>query len=106
MGKAQALLDGILKDEPGNRKALLLSGQVAENRMILASNDHRRQESLAQARIAAMRTDSLLALGALSSKELMTARRRFLNIAWAYKNQYVYRMRSDMCSVLWKLRKC
>jgi tetratricopeptide (TPR) repeat protein/predicted Ser/Thr protein kinase len=90
LAKADALLDGILKDEPRNRKALLLSAEVAQNRMMIASTDHRREESLAQARKTAMRLDSLFALGSLLPSELMTAHRRFLNIAWAYKNEHLY----------------
>jgi tetratricopeptide (TPR) repeat protein len=90
LAKAEALLDGILKDDPQNRKALLLSGEVAQNSMMVASTDHRREESLSQARKAARSLDSLSALGPLSPSELMTAHRRFLNIAWAYKNEHRY----------------
>jgi tetratricopeptide (TPR) repeat protein len=90
LAKADSLLDGIVKDEPGNRKALLLSAEVAQNRMMIASTEHRREESLAQARKAAIRLDSFLALGAPSPTELMTVHRRFLNIAWAYKNEHLY----------------
>jgi serine/threonine-protein kinase len=90
LAKAAALLDGILKDSPHNRNALLLSAEVAHNRMILASSYHRSRESLTQVRIAAMRLDALSALGPPSPAELSAARRQFSNIALALKNEHLY----------------
>ena len=43
--KADALLEPILAASPHNRKALLLSANVAHDRMILASSNHRQDEA-------------------------------------------------------------
>jgi tetratricopeptide (TPR) repeat protein/predicted Ser/Thr protein kinase len=88
--KADALLEPILKSDPSNRKALLLAANVAHGRMILASTDHRHEETLTQAREAAAQLDSFLSLGPASAAEMRTAYQIFNNIALAHKNQHLY----------------
>ena len=88
--RADDLLETILKKSPANRRALLLSGNIAHNRMILADTDHRRQETLFQAGKAVERIDTLLGLGQGSPPELKTAYYVFSNIALAHKNLHLY----------------
>jgi len=88
--KADALLEPVLVASPQNRKALFISANVAHDRMILASSDHRRDEALAQARKAAGRLDALLGRGKASRAEMFTAAELFTNIALAHKNMHLY----------------
>ena len=88
--KADALLEPILKKSPHDRKALLLSADVANGRMILADDDHRPQEALAEARLAAANLDTLLGRGQASAAEIKTAFLVFNDIALAFKNEHQY----------------
>jgi tetratricopeptide (TPR) repeat protein len=88
--KADALLEPVLAASPQNRKALLVSAEVAHDRMILASSDHRNDEALAQARKAAGRLDALLSRGKAAQSEMTTAVQLFTNIALAHKNMHLY----------------
>jgi tetratricopeptide (TPR) repeat protein/predicted Ser/Thr protein kinase len=88
--KADALLEPVLAASPQNRKALLISANVAHERMILASSGHRNDEALAQARKAAGRLDALLGRGKAAQSEMSTAVQLFTNIALAHKNMHLY----------------
>ncbi|HEY3839602.1 MAG TPA: serine/threonine-protein kinase [Bryobacteraceae bacterium] len=88
--KAEALLEGLLKQNPNNRKALFLSAEVAHDRMILASTDRRKEDTLRYAREAATRMDTFLGMGGASATELRGATRVFANIALANKNLHIY----------------
>ena len=88
--KADALVEPALKTSPRNRKALLLSAEVARDRMILADAAHRSDEEVAEARKAAERLNHLLALGKASDSETRTAAEVFSNIALAHKNMHLY----------------
>lgn len=88
--KADALLEHILKTSPRNRKALLLSADVAEGRMILASSDQLHDESLVQARKTAASLDGFLSLGPASPTEFRAVTRQLSNVALAYKNEHLY----------------
>ncbi|MCU1336179.1 MAG: serine/threonine protein kinase [Bryobacterales bacterium] len=88
--KADDLLEVVLKVVPRDRKALLLSAEVAHDRMILANTDHRNEEALTEARKAAARLDTLLNLGPASPPERGTAATLFSNIALAHKNLRLY----------------
>jgi tetratricopeptide (TPR) repeat protein len=88
--KADALLEPVLKAAPRNRKALLLSAEVAEDRMILSDQARQREEEVAQARKAAARANDLLALGTASASEIQIAARIFVNVALVHKNTHLY----------------
>jgi serine/threonine protein kinase len=88
--KADALLEPVLAASPQNRKALLISAEVAHDRMILASSGHRNDEALAQARKAAERLDALLGRGKAAQSEMSKAVQLFTNIALAHKNMHLY----------------
>ena len=88
--KADALVEPVLAASPQNRKALLISANVAHDRMILAHSDHRNDEALAQARKAAARLDTLLGRGKAAQSEMTSAVQLFSNIALAHKNMHLY----------------
>ena len=88
--KADDLLDPVLDASPRNRKALLLSAAVAQDRMILANTDHRDGEALQEAQKAAARLDALLSLSEASKSDIQTAATYFTNIALAQKNLHHY----------------
>jgi tetratricopeptide (TPR) repeat protein len=90
LGKAEDLLDPVLKASPHNRKALLSSAAVAHDRMILSDANHRREDVLKEARKAAARLDVLLSLGQASQSERKPAADFFNNIALAHKNLHLY----------------
>lgn len=87
---ADAVLDPLLEASPRDRQALLVSADVANGRMILASTGHRGEESIREARKAAVRLDTLLSLGRPSAAELTASYQVFNDIALAYKNQHLY----------------
>jgi serine/threonine protein kinase/tetratricopeptide (TPR) repeat protein len=87
--RANALLDPVLAASPQNREALLNSAIVAHDRMILAEQDHRLEEALAQARKSTGRLDALLGLQNPSRFEMRAAAQLFSNMALAYKNMHL-----------------
>src|SRR5205823_11782697 len=66
------------------------SARIADNRMILADTDHRRDEVLAFSRKAAGRLEALLALGKSDSHSELAAVQIFGDIALAHKNLHLY----------------
>ncbi len=84
--KADGFVDRVLAADAGNRQALLLSAEIAHDRMAVVDVEDRRDEALAQAKKAALRLDQLIERGARSPDELTTATRLFGNIAVAYEN--------------------
>ena len=83
---ADFFVDRVLAADAGNREALLLSAEIAHDRMTVVDMQDRREEALAQAQRTALRLDQLLERGAHSQDELTTATRLFGNIAVAYEN--------------------
>src|SRR5581483_389493 len=60
---AQALIDSVLASQPRNRTALLRAGQIAHDRMILASDaGHPEDEILRFARTSIERIDQYLSI--------------------------------------------
>ena len=88
--KASSLLDSVLRTSPHDRKALFLYADVSESRMILADTNHRREDTLKQARNAARYLDNVLSLGPASPSELKSASGIFSNVALALKNLHLY----------------
>jgi hypothetical protein len=88
--QADGLLEEVLRTAPRNRRALLLSADVAHSLMVLDSTDHRREQTLMEARRAAIRVDTLLRQGSPSPAELAKAQEIFNNIALAHKNEHLY----------------
>jgi serine/threonine protein kinase len=87
--RADTLVQNILSKAPRDRKALLLSARINQDRMILASSDHRRGEVPALAQTCADRLDLLLTDGG-SNAEILAAVLIYTNVALAYKNLHSY----------------
>ena len=83
---ADGFVDRVLAADAGNREALLLSAEIAHDRMTVVDMQDRREEALAEAQRTALRLDQLLKRGARSQDELTTATRLFGNMAVAYEN--------------------
>jgi tRNA A-37 threonylcarbamoyl transferase component Bud32/tetratricopeptide (TPR) repeat protein len=90
LGKADGLIEQVLAATPHDRKALLLSAQINQDRMILADADRRQKDVAMFARKSADRMETLLAMGKLSDSERPKAELVFSNIALAYKNLHQY----------------
>ena len=88
--KADRFIDLVLASRPQDRKALLLSGVIAEDRMILADSDRRRADALEHARKATERLDRLWRLGDVKGSDFSELMAAYLNIALAYLNAHRY----------------
>jgi serine/threonine-protein kinase len=90
LAKGDALLDRVLAARPHDRTALLRSGAVAHDRMILAQTEHRNADARAYAEKAAARMEALLALGTPSHDEIDGCASSMSNVALAYINMRDY----------------
>lgn len=88
--KADGLIDGVLASRPNEPNALFLSAQIANARMILATEEHRNQDALAYARKSAERLDSFMRSGSKQNSELTTAAGLYSNIAMFDLNMHLY----------------
>ena len=61
--KADELVESVLKNNPRNGPALLMSATIAHDRMALADSQNKREESLTQALRSAEKMDRFIALG-------------------------------------------
>ncbi len=82
--KAAELEERVLSARPKDRSALYLSALIANDRMILAVDEHRRPDALAHAHESAGRLDAFLSLGDAHDAERAEAASRYGNIALAY----------------------
>jgi serine/threonine protein kinase len=87
--KANKLVENILKASPGDRKALMISAEINQDRMILASADNRREEVPLFAQQAAHSVELVLKDGA-SEEEKRPVLQILSNVALAYKNLHAY----------------
>ena len=90
LSKADLLIDGVLAAAPQNRKALIASAELNQDRMILADSGHKRDATLKYAHKSIMRVESLLGPRGGSETEIITSARLLSNIALAYKNLHLY----------------
>jgi serine/threonine protein kinase len=90
LAKADNLVEQVLAASPNNAKALFLSAVVNQDRMILANNNHHRDQMAALARKSADRLDSMMRLGNLSEGDRNNAGTVYANISLAYKNLHRY----------------
>ncbi len=88
--KADALMDTVLASRRQNRSALLRSGVIAHDRMILAEGEHRRADALAYAKKAAARLEAFLRLGDAPESERKEAVTVYSNMALAHVNMHLY----------------
>ncbi len=88
--KADALMETVLASRPRNRSALLRSGVIAHDRMILAEEEHRRADALSYARKAAARLEAFLRLGDAPESERKEAVTVYSNLALSHVNMHLY----------------
>jgi len=88
--KADELNERVLASRPRDRRALLRSAGIAEDRMILAQEEHRNGEALGDAHKAAGRLDQFLQLGEMQDSDRLEVYRDYGNIALAYLNMHMY----------------
>jgi serine/threonine-protein kinase len=88
--KADVLVDGVLASRPGDRSALFLSAQIANDRMILAQEDRGNADAAAYGRKSAQRLDAFLSLGNVQDSERSTAAALYLDIGMADVNMHSY----------------
>jgi serine/threonine protein kinase len=63
LGKAENFVDFVLKVDPRNRKALFIAATVAHDRMVLASEQNRREEAVSWAHKASELIERFMSLG-------------------------------------------
>ena len=88
--KAGEFVERVLAARPKDRHALYLSALVANDRMILAQEEHRYPDALAYAHESARRLDAFLCLGDVQETERAEASSRYGNIAIAHFNMHLY----------------
>jgi tetratricopeptide (TPR) repeat protein len=88
--KADALIETVLRSRPKNQSALLRSGVIAHDRMILAEEEHRRSDALAHAEKAAARLDAFLRRADAPESDRKEAVTAYANLALARVNMHLY----------------
>ena len=88
--KADNLIEQVLASSPNNAEALILSAEIKQDRMILANNNHHREQMAALARKSADDLDSMMRLRNLSDRDRIRAGTVYSNVSLAYKNLHRY----------------
>ena len=88
--KGAALADMVLARRPRDPGALHRAAWIAQDRMIIADTEGRRDDALAHARAAAAYGEAFLGLGSASEQELNDMAGLFGNLAVAHVNMHLY----------------
>ncbi len=88
--KADALVESVLKSEPGNRRALLTSATIAHDRMVLAGVQSRHEESAGQARLTAEKLDRFSAFNDLEMNDVREAAFMYSNVAVTFVDNHKF----------------
>lgn len=88
--RADELIDIVLSSRPNDPKALLVSANVANDRMILAQEAGKNDDALAYAHKSASRADAFLRRGSAGNSDRIAAARIYGNIALADINMHLY----------------
>ncbi|HEY3740468.1 MAG TPA: protein kinase [Bryobacteraceae bacterium] len=88
--KADGLIESVLQARPSSRTALATSARIANDRMILAQEDDRYGDAVAQAHKAADRLNAVLSRADATPKERTGAATQFGNMAQAHVNMHRY----------------
>ena len=88
--RADELTESVLASRPRDRRALLRSAGLAQDRMILAQEEHRDAEALGYAGRAAQRLDEFVRLGDATDPERLQIAGEYGNIALAHLNMHMY----------------
>jgi tetratricopeptide (TPR) repeat protein len=84
--KADTFVEHALASAPGRLDALLLSADIAQDRMILADSEHRPADALVQARRCASRLDALMQNGRIPPDQRKRVAVLLTNVAQGYMN--------------------
>ncbi|HEX4773282.1 MAG TPA: protein kinase [Bryobacteraceae bacterium] len=84
--KADSFVDVAVKLQPGNRRALLASAEIAHDQMVLLDMQARRDEAMAQAKVAASRLERLFAHPSQDPQEIRMAARLYGDMGVACDN--------------------
>jgi serine/threonine-protein kinase len=90
MKRADELTEAVLAYRPKDRRALLRSAGIAEERMILAQEEHRDADAIAYAGKASHRLDEFLRLGDAKDSERIKISSEYGNMALAHLNMHLY----------------
>jgi serine/threonine protein kinase/tetratricopeptide (TPR) repeat protein len=90
MKRADELTEAVLASRPRDRRALLRSAGIAQERMILAQEEHRDTDALAYAGKAAHRLDEFLRVGDATDSERIQISGEYGNLALAHLNMHMY----------------
>src|SRR5262249_41995700 len=91
LSKGDAFVESVLAARAfaERRKALLVSAQIAQDGMILADTENRREEALVLARKSAERLDALYGITGLMPEEVSIVTRVYANIALFHSNAHL-----------------
>ena len=90
MKRADELTEAVLASRPRDRRALLRSAGIAQERMILAQEEHRDADAIAYARKSSHRLDEFLRLGDATDSERIQMSTEYGNMALAHLNMHMY----------------
>ncbi len=90
MKRADELTEAVLASRPTDRRALLRSAGIAEERMILAQEEHRDADAIAYAGKASHRLDEFLRSGDATDSERIKISSEYGNMALAHLNMHMY----------------
>jgi tetratricopeptide (TPR) repeat protein len=90
MKRADELTEAVLASRPRDRRALLRSAGIAQERMILAQEEHRDADAIAYAGKASHRLDEFLRLGDATDSERIQISSEYGNMALAHLNMHMY----------------
>jgi serine/threonine protein kinase/tetratricopeptide (TPR) repeat protein len=83
LDKAETFIDPVLKADPRNRKGLFIAATIAHDRMVLADEQNRREETVSWAAKASERVDRFMNLGNVDPKDVYSMGYFEQNIAYA-----------------------
>ena len=88
--KAGQFVGGVLAARPTDRDSLYLAAAIANDRMVLAMDEHRYKDALLHAQESARRLDAFLAPGNAREAERAEAAKRYGNVAITYVRRHRY----------------
>jgi len=86
LGKAENFVDSVLTVDPRNRKGLFIAATIAHDRMVLADEQNRREETVSWAEKASERVERFMNLGNVDPKDVYSMGYFETNVAYAYDN--------------------
>src|SRR5579871_6555134 len=88
--KADFFIDAVLVSRPLDPGALLRSGVIAQDRMIIAQEEHRRADALSHAKKAAARIAAFFGAGGPGESDRLEGINVYGNLALAHNNLHLY----------------